>query len=85
MPAADMLFLFVFEFFLRFVKSQEFAWRKDLPALTQLGRKMRGVSGNEAFRLSGNGYFKEGFVVRIRQRVAERGGGHGAAAMLNMV
>jgi len=70
---------------LRFVKSQEAAWRKDLPALTQFGRKMRDVSRNEAFRLSGKGYFKEGFVVRIRQRVKERRGGHGVAAMLDMV
>ena len=46
---------------------------------------MRGISGNEAFRLSGNGYFKEGFVIRIRQRVTERGGRHCAAAMLNLV
>ena len=70
---------------LRLVKSQKSARRKDLPALTQPDRKMRSVSGNEAFRLSGNGHFKEGFVARIRQRVTERGGGHGVAAMLNMV
>ena len=77
--------LFGFKFFLRFVKSQKSAWRKDLPSLTQFGRKMRNISSNEAFRLSNNGCFKECFVVRVRQRVTERWGGHNVAPMVNMV
>jgi hypothetical protein len=63
--------LFASQFSLCLVKGQKSAWRKDLPALAQFGRKMRGISCNEAFRLPGNGCLKEGFVVRIRKRVTE--------------
>jgi len=44
---------------------------------------MRSISGDEAYRLSGNGNFQEGFVVRVRQRVPEGGGGHDEGKTVN--
>jgi len=32
---------------------------------------MRSISGDEAYRLSGNGNLQEGLVVRVRERVTE--------------
>jgi hypothetical protein len=55
------------------VKSQKIAQRKNLDPLTQFGGKMRVITCNEAYRLTGNGYLEKGLVAGVGERVGKWG------------
>ena len=74
-----------FSFVLLPVMLKEVTGRQDFYTLTQVGREMSIITGDQILYAAGKGNLKKWLAIRIGKGIGKRGRGHGLATVLNVI